>query len=200
MDSRSPIRALQAEVVRLRDESRYLREELSLIKAYIHNLFQLQNLSRRLESDTDVVGFLDDVLSSSLHAVGARDGSLLLLDEETEELVFAVVRGEARERLQGYRISQDEGIAGWVLAHGTPRIVPDVHLDPHFSPSVDQEIGFQTRTMTCVPLMDGERRLGVIEAVNKASAQLFDEEDLDFIMVLAAMVTQLLLQAEKVAE
>ncbi|MBN1265044.1 MAG: GAF domain-containing protein [Anaerolineales bacterium] len=200
MDSRSPIRALQAEVVRLRDESWLLREELTLVKDYIHNLFQLQQLGRMLDSDTDVVGFLANVLSSSLYAVGARDGSLLLLDEDSEDLVFAVVQGEASERLQGYRLAQGEGIAGWVLEHGTPRVVPDVRLDPDFSPAVDQEIGFQTRTMTCVPLLDGERRLGVIEAINKTSDRVFTEGDLDFLMVLAAMVSQLLLQAEKVME
>jgi len=198
MDTKSPIRALQSEVVRLRDESRMLREELTSVKTYIHSLYRLEQLSRELDADTDVVGFLGQILSSSLQAVGTRDGSLLLLDEETGELVFAVVQGEASDALQGFRIPRGEGIAGWVLEQGQPRVVPDVHMDPYFSPAVDQEIGFHTRSMTCVPLIEGDRRLGVIEAVNKSPDQDFSDIDLDFLMVLAAMVTRLLLQAENI--
>jgi GAF domain-containing protein len=199
MDTKTPVRALQAEAVRLREENRVLREELGAIKSYIRNLFELHHLSRQLDVETNVVGFLSEVLASSLQSVGSRDGSLLLLDDETDELVFAVVQGEASECLQGYRLPKDEGIAGWVLEHGQPRVVEDAHLDPYFCPSIDQEMNFHTRTMTCVPLLDGERRLGVIEAVNKASEQVFTETDLDFLMVLAVVVSQVLVRAEMVS-
>lgn len=199
MDARTPVRALQAEVSRLREENRALRQQLDTVRSYIHSLNDLYDLSCSLDENTDVVGFLAEVLAASLESVGSYDGSLLLVDDATGELVFAVVQGQARKRLQGYRLPAGEGIAGWVLEQGKPRIVEDARLDPFFYPAVDQEMDFFTRTMTCVPLMDGDRRLGVIEAVNKTTNQLFTETDLDFLVVLAAMVSQALVKAEKAA-
>ena len=45
----------------------------------------------------------------------ARASSILLYDEETEELVFAAVVGEGEEELHGLRFPAGTGIAGWVL-------------------------------------------------------------------------------------
>jgi len=132
MESRDPIRSLQLEVARLRDENRLLREEVAFLHSSIRALSALQDVIQRLKPDMNLIGLLDDLLASALAVVGARDGSLLLLDEDTGELAFAVVHGEARERLVGYRLAPGHGIAGWVAQHKTPQIVQDASGDPRF--------------------------------------------------------------------
>jgi len=49
-----------------------------------------------------------------------------LVDEETQELVFVLVHGEFREALQGYRVSWDQGLAGWAFQENSAVIVNDV--------------------------------------------------------------------------
>ena len=61
---------------------------------------------------------------------GATASSILLLDEETEELVFEAVVGEGEDTLLGTRFPAGTGIAGWVLATRTPLVIEDVHNDP----------------------------------------------------------------------
>ncbi len=57
---------------------------------------------------------------------GAKASSILLLDEETEELVFEAVVGEGEDTLLGTRFPAGKGISGWVLATRTPLVIEDV--------------------------------------------------------------------------
>ncbi len=200
MDTRDPVRFLQLEANRLRDENRELREELTILRSSVRILSALQDLIQRLTPETDVIAMLDDLLASALTVLGASDGSLLLIDEDTGELVFAVVHGEARERLTGYRMPPGKGIAGWVAVNRNPQVVRDVRNDPRFYPRVDETFGFQTRTLACVPLLDGERVLGVIEAINKVSDREFSPEDHDLLMIVAQLAAVAIARAETFAE
>jgi hypothetical protein len=130
----SPLRSLQIEVTRLKEENRDLRAELSVLHSSIRALSALQDLIPSLTPSTDVLDLLGELLDSVLAVVGASDGSLLLVDEETKEMVFAVVHGEAKERLTGYRLAAGQGIAGWVASNRQPQIVQDVRHDPASRP------------------------------------------------------------------
>src|SRR5258708_13608122 len=57
--------------------------------------------------------------------------SLLMVDEEHDELYFAIAVGDAAEALKNVRLKVGEGIAGWVAKHGEQLIVPDVEADRH---------------------------------------------------------------------
>lgn len=196
MEKTDPVRALQQEVSRLREENRDLRARLSTVQSSVRALSALQDVIQRLSPEEDVLRFLDDLLAAALAVVGASDGSLLLRDEDTGELVFVVVHGEARDRLRGYRLSPGEGIAGWVVEHRRPAVVQDVRNDPRFSPRVDETFAFQTRTLACVPLMDGDRVLGVIEAVNKVTDREFTPVDHDLLLVVAQLAAIAITRAE----
>ena len=104
VDTRDPLRFLQTEVSRLNQENQELRDELTILRSSVRGLSAIQDLIQRMGPQTNLIHVLDDLLGSALAVLGTRDGSLLLRDDETEELVFVVVRGEARDRLQGYKL------------------------------------------------------------------------------------------------
>lgn len=200
VDTRDPLRFLQGEVSRLRQENQELKDELTVLRSSVRGLSAIQDLIQRMTADTDLLIVLDDLLASALAVLGASDGSLLLKDDETEELVFAIVRGEARERLTGYRLPPGRGIAGWVVKHQQATVVQDVRKDPRFYPQVDETFGFTTQTLACVPLQDGDRIVGVIEAVNKLSDREFSPEDHHLLMVVAQLATVAIRRAEEFAQ
>jgi len=78
--------------------------------------------------------------------------------------------------------------------------VRDVQKDPRFYPTVDETFGFQTRMLAAVPLLDGDRVLGVIEAINKASDREFTAEDYDLLMVVAVLASVAIRRAEVLAD
>lgn len=200
MNNTDAFRFLQQEVTRLRDENRDLRQELTLLRSSIRALSALQDILQRLTPGANVLGLLDDLLASALAVVGANDGSLLLRDDESQELVFAVVHGASRDRLTGYRLPPGKGIAGWVADHRELVVVSDVQQNPHFFPQVDETMGFHTRSLACVPLVDGKRLLGVIEAINKTGDREFDEQDIDLLRLVAELSTIILQRAEALPE
>lgn len=200
METHDPVRFLQSEVARLRDENRGLKEELGILRSSVRTLSGLQDLIHQLSPGMDVIALLDDLLASALAVVGASAGSLMLLDEETGELVFAVVHGQARDRLKGYRLAPGEGIAGWVSTNRVSQTLTDVRQDARFSPMVDETFGFHTRSLSCVPLLDGERVLGVIEAINKTSDREFSDDDSSLLMVVAQLAAVAIVRAESFPE
>jgi GAF domain-containing protein len=195
-----PVRLLQQEVSRLRGENRDLKDEVAILRSSIQALVGLQDVIDRLTPETDVLILLDDVLASALAAVGASDGSLLLVDDETDELVFAVVHGQARDRLTGYRIPVGEGIAGWVAENKSAAVVEDAANDHRFSPHVDKTFDFQTRTLACVPLLSGDRVLGLIEALNKDYDREFTDQDRDLLQVVGQLAAVAIRRAEAFTE
>ena len=199
MEQRDTLRSLQQELARLRDENRALKEEVAFLHSSIRALSALQDVVQRLTPNMNLISFLDDLLASALAVVGARDGSLLLLDDDTGEMAFAVVHGEARERLTGYRLAPGQGIAGWVAHYKVPQIVHDVQQDPRFSSAVDETFGFQTRSLACIPMLEGDRVLGVLEAINKVSDRPFTDVDHDLLVVVAQLAAVTILRAESFA-
>ena len=69
----------------------------------------------------------------------AKAASIMLSDEEADELVFEAVSGEGSETLIGRRFPASEGIAGWVLSSREPLVLDDVEQDPRFSRDVAEQ-------------------------------------------------------------
>ncbi len=111
--------------------------------------------------------------------------SLLIIDEETQELSFEIVISPASADLQGTRLQAGEGIAGWVAEHGLPLLVPDVSKDSRFANHIDQKIGFQTRSIVCVPLIHNQRTIGVIQLINGLDKIQFSEQDQQILATIA---------------
>lgn len=194
------IRNLQVEASRLKEDNRLLREDLTALRASVRALRQLHHQTRVIDPQVDVRALLGSILNAALTVLKAGDGSLILLDEDTGELVFTVAQGAAAEALVGYRLPAGAGIAGWVAAHQEPQIVRNAQLDPRFSPLVDQQFNFSTQSLVCVPLVYDDRVMGVIEAVNKQTDNDFDEEDLDLLVIVAQIAALALARAERATE
>jgi GAF domain-containing protein len=145
----------------------------------------LVETSVRLNSLLNLPELLDAILESATGLLDAETSSLLLLDEETNELVFEVATGES-EGLREMRIPATQGIAGWVLQHDEPVIVGDVSTDQRFYSTVDQSSGFTTRSMLAVPLKIREHKIGVVEVINKNGETGFNDRDREIATAFAA--------------
>lgn len=185
--SLDPVRFLKQENVRLQQAVEELQAENKHLHKILNGLRALQLAADKMDPETDVLRLLDQVLKLALVSISSEDGSLLLIDDETEELVFVVVHGAVREPLQGHRIPSGQGIAGWVAQARQPVLLANARQDPRFSMEVDQTFDFFTRSLVCVPIIYNERVLGVIQALNKMGGQSFAPSDLALLGVVAQM-------------
>ncbi len=97
-----------------------------------------------------------------------QNWSLLLMEENTGRLRFEIIMGTDADKLKNIYIEKGEGIVGWVCLTGKPLLVEDAQNDRRFSPRVDQILDFTTRSVVCVPLLNGNNCVvGAIELINK---------------------------------
>jgi signal transduction protein with GAF and PtsI domain len=145
----------------------------------------LQQAAQAITSEEDPFALLNKIIRAALTVIDAADGSVSLLDEETDELVFVAVQGELSRTLPGHRMPKDTGIAGWVVSHGRPEVLNNVRMDSRFSSLIDELFQFKTYSLLAVPMIWRGRALGVIEVLNKFSRQDFTQTDVELLTTLA---------------
>jgi signal transduction histidine kinase len=171
-------RAFQGENERLREEVRKAQERISALTV-------LQEISRILTAELQLEPLLNEILRSAVQIMDAAAGAVILLDPETDELVFSVIAGGGGVALLERRMGKNEGIAGWVVTNGQPVIVDDVTRDERWYGEIQKETGFLTSSLICVPLTYKGSVIGALEILNKLSGEEFDEDDLDLLTTLA---------------
>jgi signal transduction protein with GAF and PtsI domain len=190
------LRLLQRENIDLKEENERLQEEVLALREYLRGLGALQQDAQAITSAQELESFLSKVLYTALKAMDAANGSLLLVDNNTDELVFAVVKGTIQSELRGHRIPKTAGVAGWVATHAEPLLVGRPRLDDRFYSRVDETFGFETTSLVCAPLLGQGKVIGVIEVLNKFSQQAFNEVDLDLLTILAHIAAEAMERVE----
>ncbi|MEW6758065.1 MAG: sensor domain-containing diguanylate cyclase [Acidobacteriota bacterium] len=163
----------------------------ALEKAYRLKSEQLRLLAevvRTANSMLEPEALISYIMERIQLLVRSEAWSLLLVDETGEHLVFKEALGTKAQGLKELRVRVGEGIAGEVAATGRPILLNDVKTSPLFNPELDKLTGFTTRSVLCVPLRSRGRTLGVLEVMNKAGGQSFDEEDLETVLLFAEPV------------
>lgn len=156
----------------------------------MHLLAILYDVSKALHFIDDLTKLLAMVLDESISIVEAEKGSLMLLDEKTDELVVRVVRGVEptveEQILNGEivctRIPRGKGIAGRVLDSGLSVIINNLAEETEFYGGNETN----ARNILCVPLTIYEEAIGVINITNKKGRKPFTEQDLSIISTLTS--------------
>ena len=130
----------------------------------------------------------------------AKAATVFLYDDETDELVFQAVAGMGAETLMGQRIPSSTGIAGWVLVTRQPLVIDDLAQDPRFARDVAESLGYVPRALMAVPLLHGERALGVLEVLDRVRGSRFALEEMELLGLFggqAAIALDLLQRARR---
>ncbi|MDR3793213.1 MAG: sensor domain-containing diguanylate cyclase [Terracidiphilus sp.] len=137
------------------------------------DLLVFHELTRSLTSSFDLDTILRTILDHMEHTVGADLWALLMLNEHSQELHYAIAAGGEQTALRDLHIKVGEGIAGWVVEHGETLIVPEAAHDPRLvQPSgLGNRI---VRSAIAIPLRGRKGTHGVIEIYNPRAGQLTD--------------------------
>ncbi|HEX6762050.1 MAG TPA: GAF domain-containing protein [Gaiellaceae bacterium] len=138
-----------------------------------------------LAADEQFARLLRSIVDVARAIFGAKASSIMLLDTETEELVFAAVSGEGERDLVGRRIPASTGVAGWVLSSRTPLVIEDVQSDPRFARNVAEKTGYVPKGMMAVPLLDEEIELGVLQVLDRPQRARFSLQEMELLGLFA---------------
>ena len=183
----------QDEAEQIEAENAALREEILCLRQFIDSMQNLMEAVEQPLPETELMELLSEVLNNALQTISASDGSLLVLDEDSNELVFVITHGEsAKEQLAWQRLPPGEGIAGWVAKNRRATIVNDAQADDRFYPAMDRALGFKTQSVLAAPIIGGGRVLGVIEMLNKKDDKLFSVGDQTLLTLMCRFSGELL--------
>ena len=156
----------------------------------LHKLSMLFDVTRALGAVQDLTRLLKMILERAIDSVDAEKGSLMLLDEPSDQLVIRVVYGlpdkEVERKIndgeiQCTRFGRGEGVAGQVLETGVAVRVNNVEDEKGF---VKREGSQQVRSILCVPLVVEQETIGVINITNRKGGGTFGPEDQEILGAL----------------
>jgi putative methionine-R-sulfoxide reductase with GAF domain len=133
---------------------------------------------------------LESIVISAAQTIGAQYGSLFLVDQDSQELVFEVSLRERLEELRRFRLPLGRGIAGLVAVTGQPIALSDVASDPRHAADIAEQTGYTPKNMLCVPLQSGERIVGVLELLDKHGDAAFSLADMEALGAFASQAAQ----------
>jgi diguanylate cyclase (GGDEF)-like protein len=144
-----------------------------------------QELGKALTSSLQLDQVLRTIMEKIDEFLRPDNWSLLLLDQEKQELYFELAVGKASQALKDVRVKVGQGIAGWVAEHGETVVVPDTAKDTRFFSQVDEKTKTETQSIVAVPVKFRDTCLGVIELINCVGPDGFDPRDLKLLEALS---------------
>lgn len=145
---------------------------------------RLLEVTRNLGVTLDLEPFLQTIISAVIELTDSEAASILEFDESSEALRFLSAPWYHQDVLRTIKVPVDGSAAGWVYRNVKPLHIPDTKADSRHFSAVDFAAAFETHSLLAVPLLVRGKPLGVLEAVNKASAH-YTEEDITILETLA---------------
>ena len=188
----------------------FRREEILLsIRAALENM-QLRERQGRLRILTELVDAGKDIAASlnkdilaqktveHTHRIIRSDSvSLMLTDNEQEDLYVAASIGLKQPFSRGYRVNRHEGLAGWALDRC---FCLNLRQNKVITPEIKQLMTRDNRIKAsiCMPILSDGASYGVINVNNLGSngRQEFDQSDMNFLSILSSHVAVCLRNAE----
>jgi signal transduction protein with GAF and PtsI domain len=150
-------------------------------------LTQLKRLLASIEASEHAIlpRSNDDLLKSIVEAAGrifnAAAASILLVNEKEQVLEFKVAYGASNHDLVGVKFPMGKGIAGYVVMTGQPLAISNVRQDARFNQDFARSTGYVPNSILAMPMLSGERIIGVMEVLDKIDATSFGIQDMDLL-------------------
>lgn len=161
--------------------------ELTAMKAeWKENLDELHllfSIAKEISFTRNLDLLLDQIVGRVAQVMRAEAASLLLMNTDTMQLDFKIVKGQRSEALRNLDIHlrPGEGLAGWVMATNQYAISNKPSEDARFKYEIDRMTSFETRNLLAVPMRGEGGALGVIEVINRLEGKDFTEHDAQFL-------------------
>jgi GAF domain-containing protein len=170
-----------------------LRSSTERLEDLVFKLGTLNELVELSARSPKIEEFLPSFLHTTMRAVHAGAGSVMLVDHEKGRLRTAASRGFSHEIIEPGEVALGEGIAGKVAALGDAIVIERMEKDARFTPGEDSRPA--SGSFICMPLRAGDRVVGVMSLVRKEDAgttppapRPFSASDLQFLATLLTYI------------
>ncbi len=179
----SEIQEQTAAVARLLGEIVAQTRRRSSERQRLERLRTILEITHQWNQTQEMEPLLVQMAEAATKLLRADRASIFLWDKPNRTLVGRPALGVAGGEL---RIPDDKGIVGQVVQSGESRRVDLADNQAQIDRRVDQKLGYETRTLLCVPLRGRAGELfGAFEMINKLQGN-FTDDDEEALVELAA--------------
>ncbi|NLM16333.1 MAG: GAF domain-containing protein [Candidatus Riflebacteria bacterium] len=165
--------------IKLYEERRALAKKEKILSV-------LEKASSVMNTKIEFQNLLEFLMDISIDITGAEGGTILLREENSDNLVITVARGKYPQEVKKVKVPIGSGLTGWVAKYKKSLNVPNVLLDPRYIETPES-----IYSELAVPMVIVERTIGVL-VVNSSEINAFTKEDVQTLTTLASIVTKVL--------
>lgn len=167
----------------LRNTLEKLAPTVTAQEAENDRMLALANTGNVINSSLELNTVLAEVMDTIVRLTGAERGFLMLKDTRGE-LQFSLGRNVEKESLDSTAFQVSRTVTGAVAQTGEPVVTTNAQADPRFS-AQESVVGYNLRSIVCVPLKYKDRVTGVIYVDNRIRTGLFGEKERDLLAAFA---------------
>ena len=168
---------------RLRREKERLAETLveanQELERRVKELNTLYGIGRSVTSALELDRLLGRIVEAAVYITGAEEGSVLLLDENTNELFVRAAQGLEETYASDFRLRVKDSLAGKVIRSGEPIMINQA--DGQYK----VKTAYLVNAILYVPLKAKDRVIGVLTVDNRVSFKDFTRNDLFSLSLLS---------------
>lgn len=173
---------LQEQISTLNAQVDALRSSTGTLESKIEEFSKLLDVARHLTHFTSLDDLLAYIAAQVTSVLGADRCTIFLLDAVKNEIYSKLVTGRNEE----IRFPGGQGLAGHTIATGELLRIDHPYDDPRFNRTIDDETGYRTQNLVCVPLNNLEgRTTGCFQVVNKLDGA-FKNSDVEYLEAFAS--------------
>jgi transcriptional regulator with GAF, ATPase, and Fis domain len=141
----------------------------------IHRLETILGIAASWNQEQELVPLLHRMAEAATRLLGADRASIFLWDKPNKSLVGRPALGVPGNEL---RVPDHSGVVGQVVRSGVPMRVSRQLGQERINRAVDEQLGYQTRTLLCVPLRDAQGEcFGAFEVINKLEGNFTADDE-----------------------
>ncbi|MCX8106884.1 MAG: GAF domain-containing protein, partial [Ignavibacterium album] len=174
---------------KLIQENKELKQKLEEYRSAVNELQILNDIAVSAGSSKSTDQTLDIIIQKILTAIGAEQGSIMLLTEDENDPFKTYLRKEDFSSLKPhYRINTS--ISGWVLKNEEPLIIKNLSKDKRYISTEEEQKDI--KSILCAPIWFEGKIIGILTIVNKKDKSEFEESDLNLLSIISIQVGQLI--------
>ncbi|OGX08897.1 MAG: hypothetical protein A2Z88_10115 [Omnitrophica WOR_2 bacterium GWA2_47_8] len=174
------------------DKLQSLNQELAFEK---YKLEQILDFDEKISTITDLHKLVDFFIEKACDILESDRCSLMLFDENTQELCLKGAVGLNDEIMSQCKLRVGEGISGKVVESAGPILVKDTLMDKRFL--FKENNSYKSRSFISVPIKFDSKLIGVVNITDKRSTSQSEYNELD-LKILTAIVRQAAIAIENV--
>jgi signal transduction histidine kinase len=175
-----------------------LVDQIVSLKNMLGQFGRLIEISLALNTSLDQEHILHLILNTAVDILSCESVSIMLYDENSEELHFVASTDSDTDRLTRIPVPIESSIAGMIFSLNSPQIINNLQADPRHFNLVSEELGTPHETLVGVPMRLRDKVIGVLEGINKRHGE-FTIEDVDILSVIASQAAVAINNARMVA-